>query len=123
MAIDLHAAARTYRRRQEQKKTTWLERLHAMQGVASELIAHTRDAYQPIRIYQWGSLLNPRFFTMNSDIDIAVEGVVRLESWLQLEKNLFEMTDYPLDLVKWEYLLPEHREHILRRGRIVFNRE
>ncbi|MEA2013241.1 MAG: hypothetical protein U9O87_09250 [Verrucomicrobiota bacterium] len=31
--------------------------------------------YNPKRIYQWGSLLNSEQFDVNSDIDIAVEGI------------------------------------------------
>ena len=33
--------------------------------------------YHPKRIYQWGSLLNEKFFREYSDIDIALEGVTR----------------------------------------------
>lgn len=122
MAIDIRAAARTYRRRREREQAVLRERLHEMQASASTLIAHIRDTYRPERIYQWGSLVDPRLFSSISDIDIAVEGIRQLEVWLQLEKDLFEMTDYPLDLVRWEYLLPEHREQILRRGRVVYER-
>ena len=122
MAIDIRAAARTYRKRRETEEAALRERLGAMQDAASTLIAHVRDAYSPVRIYQWGSLVDSRFFSAISDIDIAVEGIVKLETWLQLEKELFEMTDYPLDLVRWENLLQEHREQIFRRGRVVYQR-
>jgi predicted nucleotidyltransferase len=122
MVIDIRAAARTYQQRRKREQAEVQERLRAMQASASTLIAHVRDAYRPVRIYQWGSLTDPRLFSTISDIDIAVEGIEQLETWLQLEKDLFEMTDYPLDLVRWEYLWPEHREQILRRGRVVYER-
>ncbi len=122
MAIDIRAAARTYQKRRETEEAALRERLGAMQVAASTLIAHVRDAYSPVRIYQWGSLVDPRLFSAISDIDIAVEGIDELETWLQLEKELFEMTAYPLDLVRWENLLPEHREQILRRGQVVYQR-
>lgn len=123
MAIDIRAAARTYQKRQEKEQAALRERLHAMQVCALTLIAHVRDEYKPVGIYQWGSLVDPRLFSAISDIsdiDIAVEGIKQLDAWLQMEKELFEMTDYPLDLVRWENLLPEYREPILRRGQVVY---
>lgn len=123
MAIDITAAARNYRKRQQQKEADRQERLKAMRATAATMVAHIRDTYRPLRIYQWGSLLNPRQFSAISDIDIAVEGVTEIETWLQLEKDLFEMTSYPLDLIRWENLWPEHKERILQRGVVVFERD
>jgi len=36
--------------------------------------------YKPLRIYQWGSLLEDRHFSEISDIDIAVEGITDAET-------------------------------------------
>lgn len=61
-------------------------------------------------------------FSDLSDIDIAVEGIASLQSWLQLEKELLDMSPFPLDLLRWENLWPEHRDRILARGKVVYER-
>jgi predicted nucleotidyltransferase len=108
MAFDLAAAAQTYVSRRNERRADLAERLDAMRQSAEAMIAHIRDVYQPVRIYQWGSLLNEHHFSELSDIDIAVEGVIDLHMWLRLEKELLDMAPYPLDLVRWENLWPEH---------------
>ena len=37
--------------------------------------------YQPVRVYQWGSVLRPGGFRDYSDIDIAVEGIADAVMW------------------------------------------
>jgi hypothetical protein len=38
---------------------------------------------KPRRIYQWGSLLNEKYFSEISDIDIAVEGIRSAEQYFE----------------------------------------
>lgn len=44
------------------------------------------EHFNPVRIYQWGSLLDKKMFTDYSDIDIALEGIGSIEDIIELEK-------------------------------------
>ncbi len=87
-----------------------LEKVVLLVWVAAMIV---RD-YKPLRIYQWGSLLEDRHFSEISDIDIAVEGITDAEAE--------QLTRFPLDIVAIEHVHPAYAEHIRRRGRIVHER-
>ena len=38
----------------------------------------------------------------------------------RLERALLDVVELPLDLVRWEELIPPHRERILARGNVVY---
>jgi len=86
------------------------------------MIVHIREHDRPLRIYQWGSLLREEQFSDRSDTDVAVEGIASLECRLRLEKELLDLSSFPLDLFRWENLWPEHRDRILARGKVVYER-
>lgn len=55
--------------------------------------------------------------------DIAVEGIADARAFLDLLGTAADMTQFPLDLVEWEKLDGERREAILRRARVVYERQ
>ena len=79
--------------------------------------------YNPMRIYQWGSLLNRRHFSGISDIDIAVEGIGSAEQYFRMIGESAELTDFPIDIVEIEKIDPVHAESIRRKGRLVYERK
>ena len=79
--------------------------------------------YNPRRIYQWGSLLNEKYFSEISDIDIAVEGIRSVEQYFQMVGEAAKLTDFPLDLVDIEKIDCVHAESIRKRGRLVYERK
>jgi predicted nucleotidyltransferase len=79
--------------------------------------------FQPSRVIQWGSLLEPESFDENSDIDIAVDGLGGAQKFLDLHGMAFRMTDFPLDIVELERTDPAGRDSIMRRGRVVYERD
>ncbi len=79
--------------------------------------------YNPMRIYQWGSLLNPSHFSGISDIDIAVEGIGSAEEYFRMIGESAELTDFPIDIVEIEKIDPIHAESIRRKGRLVYERK
>ena len=83
--------------------------------------AIARD-YRPLRVYQWGSLVNDRHFSRMSDIDIAVEGITDPAVLSALRGAAEKLTRFPLDLVAIEHVHPVYADHIRRRGRIVYER-
>jgi len=78
--------------------------------------------YSPNRIYQWGSLLDENKFSEISDIDIAVEGIKSSEDFFALYGEATEMTEFPLDIVEMEKIIPEHADSIKQNGKIIYER-
>jgi predicted nucleotidyltransferase len=83
--------------------------------------AIARD-YRPLRVYQWGSLVNDRHFSRMSDIDIAVEGITDPAALSALRGAAEKLTRFPLDIAAIEHVHPVYADHIRRRGRIVYER-
>ena len=57
------------------RRTELASRLADARRDCGAIIQAIVQDYAPIRIYQWGSLLDDRHFSEMSDIDIAVEGI------------------------------------------------
>jgi predicted nucleotidyltransferase len=87
------------------------------------IVAMIVKEFAPKRIYQWGSLLDPDRFDESSDIDIAVEGIGDARSFLDLQGKAAALTDLSLDLIELEKAEPLHRESIVTRGRLVYERK
>lgn len=77
--------------------------------------------YDPVKIIQWGSLLNRSYFKEYSDIDIAVEGITSPEKFFALVKDAEALTDFPLDIVQLEKINPVHKESIIKKGKILYD--
>ncbi len=88
----------------------------------AELIIEMIKEYQPERIYQWGSLLQMDQFDINSDIDIAVEGMDSAEKFFELYGRAVAITDFSLDLVELEKINDVHRKSIRETGRLVYEK-
>ncbi len=84
---------------------------------------HLAEAYRPLRIRQWGSLLDERKFSEISDIDIAVEGVDSVAVFFRMAGDAMEMTSFPVDIVEMERIDPLHAQSIRERGRVVYERQ
>jgi predicted nucleotidyltransferase len=80
------------------------------------------DRYHPTRVVQWGSLLDRKHFTEVSDIDLAIEGVVEAQRYFELLKDAESLTTFPLDIVQLDKIDPLHRESILRKGTVIYER-
>ena len=77
--------------------------------------------YDPVKIIQWGSLLDRSYFKEYSDIDIAVEGIPSTEKFFALVKDAEALTDLPLDIVQLEKIEPVHKESILKKGKVLYD--
>ena len=87
------------------------------------IVALLIKRYDLKEIYQWGSLLDRKYFSEISDIDIAVEGVKSAEQYFQMIGEAMELTDFPLDLVDIEKVDPVYTEGIRKRGRLIYERK
>ena len=87
-----------------------------------EITAMIIACYQPEKIYQWGSLLTPEAFDLNSDIDIAVEGIKSAEQFFELYDKASAMTQFSLDLVEIEKISEVHQKSIIEQGKIIYEK-
>jgi len=78
------------------------------------------NRYQPLKIVQWGSLLDFQTFDENSDIDIAVEGIIDAEKYFALLGDAMLLTRFPLDIVQLERIESEFAELILSKGKLIY---
>ena len=79
--------------------------------------------YNPLRIYQWGSLLEREHFSEISDIDIGVEGIKSAQDFFSLYSDIENMTSFPVDLIQIEKIEPEFQEIIKLKGRVIYEKE
>jgi len=102
------------------------DRLHVRyleaQRQAVAIVDRVARLHHPRRIYQWGSLLDERHFNENSDIDLALEGLVDAAQFFAVVRDAETLTDMPLDIVELEKVDPLQAESIRRRGRLVYER-
>ncbi len=115
-----YAAARRYlQKKQEASQARRLILWQQAQDDARKIIAMIIRRYAPQRIIQWGSVLAPAHFSEASDIDLAVAGVDTL-AFFRLFADAEEMTQFPLDLVRWEDLHPAFQRILNMKGTVVY---
>jgi len=115
-----YAAARRYLQKKQEASQArrlilWQQAREDVRKIV-EMIIHR---YAPQRIIQWGSILAPTHFSEASDIDLAVAGVDALV-FLQLFAEAEDMTEFPLDLVRWENLHPAFQRIISLKGTVIY---
>jgi plasmid stabilization system protein ParE len=93
------------------------------QGDCKRIVASIAGRFRPVRIYQWGSLLDRSHFTERSDIDLAVEGLGSAKEYSALLAACERMTDFPLDIVQIERIEPEYAELVRDSGKVVYERD
>jgi len=59
-------------------------------------------------------------FDENSDIDIAIEGIIDAEKYFALLGDAMSLTRFPLDIVQLERIEPEFAEIILSKGKLIY---
>jgi len=79
--------------------------------------------YRPVRVYQWGSLLDRSRFWERSDIDIAVEGILAPATFFAMYGEADQLASVTLDLVALERIEPEFAEIIRTTGKLVYERD
>ena len=123
MAIDISQAREHIRRRWEKEQGARNLRFTEAWRDFRAIVGLLVSKYRPSRIYQWGSLLDPRTFSEISDIDIAIEGITEAVTFFALYGEADRLTRFPLDLVELERLEPEFADIIRLKGVVVYDRE
>ena len=117
------AAAANLKKRFEKRR---LERLSLHEQASRDsaaIIDMIIKDFNPLRIYQWGSVLHPEQFDENSDIDIAIEGLDSTEAWFAMTGKAMDMTSFSVDIVDINTVHPLDADSIRKRGKIVYERK
>ena len=122
MDIDIPRVKAFLREKQSRRRRRLEERLQRAQADAGRIIEYLGRTYSPVRIYQWGSLVDTRHFSEISDIDIGIEGLSGPEQYFAMLGDVMSMTRFPVDLLELDKLDGETAESIRRRGRVVYER-
>jgi len=115
------SARRRLQRKQEEITERRFQLWQQAQEEANKIISMIINKYQPQRIIQWGSVLDSKYFSEISDIDIAIVGVDSVK-FLQIMAEAEEITRFSLDLIRWENIDPCFQNIILMKGKIVYER-
>jgi predicted nucleotidyltransferase len=105
-------------RRQQQLDERFEKAQQDFTLILNKIIAN----YDPIRIYQWGSLLERNHFSEISDIDIAVEGITSAEQYFKMFGDIMNLSDFSIDLIQLEKIEPEFADLIRQKGKVVYER-
>jgi predicted nucleotidyltransferase len=117
-----HAAARAYLQKKQERLQAQRFRLwEQAEKETNEIIAMIISNYSPQKIIQWGSVLEPTQFSEMSDIDLAVVGIESV-TFLKMLADAEEITNFSLDLIRWENIDPCFQKIILMKGKIVYEK-
>ena len=122
MQVDIEKVRSFLDDRAKQQQNLLKKRFDRAQRDFNKIIQIIINKYDPLRIYQWGSLLHQENFSEISDIDIAVEGIASTEQFFSLLSETDELTNFPLDMIELEKIHPLHAESIRKKGRLVYER-
>lgn len=122
-AFNSEKAKQSLHKREEEKQNKRMKLFRKAQKDFTRISEMLITKYKPLRLYCWGSLLNPETFTEVSDIDIAVEGFTNPMDGLHAQSDAENLTDFPVDLVELERIHPLHAVSIRTRGKLFYERE
>lgn len=117
-----YASARQYLKHKQDKAQA--QRFSLWQKAKADsvtIIEMIIEKYSPEQIIQWGSILKPEHFSEISDIDLAVSGVDSIV-FMDLLADAENLTQFSLDLVRWEELCDPFQRIISMKGTVVYGR-
>jgi len=106
------------RRRRDQLRRRW----DMARSDFDAIVEHIIRTFNPLRVYQWGSLLDVRTFSEISDIDIALEGLSGPEEYFAILGDAMFMTSFPLDIIELDRIDRETADDIRTRGKLIYER-
>jgi predicted nucleotidyltransferase len=116
-----HSRTIDYLKKREQEKQGALDELFRKAWRDFEkIVEYIIAEHKPLRIWQWGSLLERKYFSENSDLDIAVEGLKSAKEIFQILAWAEDITEFTVDVVELEKVEPEYRDLIKRKGKLIY---
>jgi predicted nucleotidyltransferase len=123
MTFDIQAAKKTIQQRALERRRHLNSLAELAMSDAERITAMLIERFNPLRIYQWGSLLTPSCFREWSDIDFAVEGLEDPLAGLRAADEASRMTDFSVDLVEMERIHLRNAESIRKQGKLIYERK
>ncbi|HOV39717.1 MAG TPA: hypothetical protein PLG79_13410 [Spirochaetales bacterium] len=121
--INLKDVRSFLQKKETRRKKTLQEQWESACKDFERIVSHIITFYQPLRIYQWGSLLHPEQFSEISDIDIGLEGLSGPEEYFAILGDVMKMSSFPLDVIELEKVDSETADFIKRRGKLIYERK
>jgi len=121
-SVNIQKAKDFLNRKQDARKSKLHKRFKTAYKDFEKITEMIKYKYNPTRIYQWGSLLDETKFSEISDIDIAVEGIKSAKDYFKLYGEATKMTEFPLDIVEIEKIMPEYAESIKQTGKLIYEK-
>ena len=119
MGVDPADTVAFLRRREATRQRELDARFDAAWADFDRIVELIVREFAPARIWQWGSLLHRRHFSLRSDIDVGVEGLGPAERLFELHARAEALTAFPLHIVELERIEPEYACLIRTSGRLV----
>jgi predicted nucleotidyltransferase len=116
---DYSSYIEAYKKRIEKQKVKEAKLFEKLNVKAREAAKKLGKNFDLKRVYLFGSLNNKQKFYIDSDVDIAVEGLAPAEfltAWGFLEDYL----DYDFDLVQLEKANDSLKEIIIEEGEVIY---
>jgi hypothetical protein len=120
--FDIEKARENLKKRREEVSKEREALFYKAYADCSAIIKMIIKHFNPMRIYQWGSLLDKKMFTDYSDIDIALEGIGSIEDMIELERIAESLTEFPLDIVELGKIPAAYADIIRSKGILVYER-
>ncbi len=119
-AVNLDEVRSFLRRKEEKRQALLDQRFREAWRDFDAIVEYLIARHAPKRIWQWGSLLDRKFFSEISDIDIAIEGLTGPQEFFAVRGKAQEMSAFPLDILEMESVGETNAEHIRENGRLVY---
>ncbi|TVR61902.1 MAG: nucleotidyltransferase domain-containing protein [Spirochaetaceae bacterium] len=120
---EIASMRRGYLKRRAEYEAARADLMERARSDAARIIAMIIREYRPLKVYQWGSLVQSDHFSERSDIDIAVEGITDPGVFFEMLGAAAEMTRFAVDLVQIETIHPRYADLIRRFGRLVYEKD
>ena len=120
--LDIDRVREFVTQKREKRKRLLDERFSQATVDFASIVSRIISEINPLRIYQWGSLLDRSRFSEISDIDIALEGIKNVEQYFRALGIADECTALPVDVVELERLPINIANRIRATGRKVYER-
>jgi len=118
--FDFIAAREFLKRKQLRFEEDNFKRWEQASQDAQRIIAMIQTDFSPKAIYQWGSVVRKENFREYSDIDIAVEGLEKVDAIFKIVRKADELTSFPVHIVELEKIEPQYAELIRLKGKKVY---
>ncbi len=109
----------TARRRKALQASALKKRVVIAQAVAVQAAEWLRQTYNIQQVWLFGSLVQPQWFTMTSDIDLAIAQIPPADYLMAIARLQDISPNFQIDLVQLERIPASFQSVILSEGKLL----